>query len=272
MPSYLRRSNSRAFPRPSEVELAPRPYTHRQAPNSLYFLASVGRWNFNGRPLGPQQKFNSAAGVPVISLPSFAVNTGVNFAGQDTGQALTLVLVATPTASSASADSKLLGFRRNDQKGWHGIRSGDGTVRRWNFAVDFTSQVIAPTDWTAGTRYGIVLVARRITFGSARCALFINGELVAEAAFWDQGSYATTDHVVLGSASSLPDTEFAAAFQEIWPDDFAAGVSAEPQILFEPRQIWVPQSAGGPSMPTLSLPTVTAIGATQATPRVTLTY
>ncbi|ODU07988.1 MAG: hypothetical protein ABS84_14860 [Rubrivivax sp. SCN 71-131] len=38
-----------------------------------------------------------------------------------------------------------------------------------------------------------------------------------------------------------------------------------------PRQIWVP-TAAAPSMPTLSLPTVTAIGATQATPRVTLTY
>ena len=49
-------------------------------------------------------------------------------------------------------------------------------------------------------------------------------------------------------------------------------VSVNPWQLFAPRQIWVPQSAGGPSMPTLSLPTVTAIGATQATPRVTLTY
>lgn len=42
--------------------------------------------------------------------------------------------------------------------------------------------------------------------------------------------------------------------------------------LFEPRRIGVPSASVAPSMPTLSLPTVTAIGATQATPRVTLTY
>lgn len=46
---------------------------------------------------------------------------------------------------------------------------------------------------------------------------------------------------------------------------------ANPWQIFAPRRIWVPVAAA-PSMPTLSLPTVTAIGATQATPRVTLTY
>ena len=56
-------------------------------------------------------------------------------------------------------------------------------------------------------------------------------------------------------------------------DDEHRRLATDPyNTLFAPRQIWVPTASAGPSMPTLSLPTVTAIGATQATPRVTLTY
>lgn len=63
------------------------------------------------------------------------------------------------------------------------------------------------------------------------------------------------------------------ALDRILPDSQARDVaSGDVWSLFEPRRIWVPSASVAPSMPTLSLPTVTAIGATQATPRVTLTY
>ena len=89
----------------------------------------------------------------------------------------------------------------------------------------------------------------------------------------------TTGLACFWSPSNTPngDSWYQAA-QDFFLGAFWAGavdpaISAQPWDLFAPRQIWAPMSAGaGPSMPTLSLPTVTAIGATQATPRVTLTY
>lgn len=65
--------------------------------------------------------------------------------------------------------------------------------------------------------------------------------------------------------------------QALWFEDLGnemmRALSVSPyRLLHEPSRIWVPTASAAPSMPTLSLPTVTAIGATYATPRVTLTY
>jgi hypothetical protein len=103
--------------------------------------------------------------------------------------------------------------------------------------------------------------------------LYVGGVKVAESAAGDyDGSFNWSTMSIGNSVTQMTGTPAAAGILlRVLSDSDIATMFSDPWAFIAPRQIWVPTSTAS-SMPTLSLPTVTAIGATQATPRVTLTY
>ena len=104
--------------------------------------------------------------------------------------------------------------------------------------------------------------------------LYVGGVKVAESAAGNyDGSFNLSTMSIGNSATQMTGTPAAAGILlRALSDSDIAAMFSDPWAFIAPSQNRAPTASAAPSMPTLSLPTVTAIGATQATPRVTLTY
>ena len=104
--------------------------------------------------------------------------------------------------------------------------------------------------------------------------LYVGGVKVAESAAGDyDGGFNWSTMSIGNSVTQMTGTPAAAGILlRALSDSDIATMFSDPWAFIAPSQNRVPTASAAPSMPTLSLPTVTAIGATQATPRVTLTY
>lgn len=236
----------------------------------------------------------SASGLPIAPLTTAAprVVTPSGYAVQQQQQSqfsraaaglptnapeLTLWVVSANGAAYANSISDRSVF---------GSAGGSGTFvgfQNWSGGLKFLASVYYYPDYngiaTAESASGVVRPnSTQIVVVTYRrndaVRLYVGGVKVAESAAGNyDGSFNLSTMSIGNSATQMTGTPAAAGILlRALSDSDIATMFSDPWAFIAPSQNRAPTASAAPSMPTLSLPTVTAIGATQATPRVTLTY
>lgn len=237
----------------------------------------------------PSMAFTDASGLNagVRSAPSVAaVESGsrfgktVNF-GQNGLELVGEKPVAPPAAGFSSI---IIGGRPPTNQSWCiGVRTPYGSFRKWNGVYTVHSanthytQIATATQWPVEP--AIVVAGRGPGTSSSAVRFRVNGANLVNNSNNGSSAYTTTTYQVMQSVATdrsaatywAAPTALVGLWSRYFTDEEALELNANPWQIFKPRRKVLYFDVAS-AVPTLSLPGVTGIQATQATPKVTLTF